>query len=108
MNTFYTAYAKAINGTTFYFVKSFQTFPEYKNVAPLLRTYGMHTNFEMACNIAEIYDKDIQLQLLNEMEHNIASAEVLPLYPPVAEIYSLRKRQTAFPSLLKLFGLARL
>ena len=106
MKPLYTAYAKAIDGTTFYFVKSYVTFPEYKDVPPILQTYGMHPNFEDACNIAEVYDKEIQQQLLNELETNTASSKVLPLYPSVAEIYSLRRKQVAFPTLLlKLIGL---
>ena len=105
MDTIYTAYAKAIDGTTFYFVKSFQTFPEYHSVPPILKTYGMHTDFDCACRIAEIYDKEIQQQLLNEMEHNIASSQVLPVYPAVAEIYSLQRKQYGFPSLLRLLHL---
>lgn len=105
MKTFYTAYAKTIDDTLFYFVKSFQTFPEYQNVPPILETYGMHTDFEQACRIARIDDKEIQQQLLSELESNAASYNVLPLYPAVAEVYNLRRRQTAFPSLLKLFGL---
>ncbi len=105
MKPFYTAYAKSIDGITFYFVKSFQTFPEYTTVPPILETYGMHTNFEQACSIAQIFDKEIQQQLINELANNTASSKVLPLYPSVAEIYNLRRKQIAFPSLLKLFGL---
>ena len=105
MKIFYTAYAKAIDSTTFYFVKSFLTFPEFENVPPVLESYGMHTNFEQACNIAQVYDKEIQQQLLTEMESNIASSNVLPLYPAVAEVYNLRRKYTSFPSLLKLIGL---
>ncbi len=105
MKNFYTAYAKTINGTTFYFVKSYQAFPEYQNVPPILETYGMHTNFDQACKIAMIYDKEIQQQLLNELQNNTASSKVLPLYPAIAEIYNLRRKQTTFPSILKLIGL---
>ena len=105
MKIFYTAYAKPINGIPFYFVKSFKTFPEYGSVAPILETYGMHTNFEQACQIAMIFDKEIQQKLLVEMESNIASYNVLPLYPSVAEVYNLRRRQISFPSILKLFRL---
>ncbi len=105
MKTSYTAYAKSIDGTTFYFVKSFQTFPEYQTVPPILETYGMHTNFEVACQIAQIYDKEIQQQLLNELENNTASSKVLPIYPAVAEIYNLRRKQIGLPFLLKLIGL---
>ena len=104
MKPIYTAYAKSIDGITFYFVKSYLSFPEHKNVPLIPRTYGMHTNFEQACKIAAVYDKEIQQQLINEMEKNSASSKVLPLYPAVAEIYSL-KRNTAFSPLLRLIGL---
>ena len=105
MTTLYTAYAKPIDGIPFYFVKSFKTFPEYTTVPPILETYGMHTNFEQACEIAMVFDKDIQQKLLSEMESNIASNNVLPLYPSVAEVYNLKRRQISFPSILKLFRL---
>lgn len=103
MKTFYTAYAKSIDGTTFYFVKSFQTFPEYKSVPPILLTYGMHTDFDRACSIAQITDREIKSQLLNEIEKSAAS--ILPLYPAAAEVYKLKRMQTGFPSILRLLRL---
>lgn len=106
MKTFYTAYAKSIQGTLFYFVKKFQTFPGLQNVPPVLESFAMHTNFEQACRIAQVNDKVIQQQLLNDMEANTPSSQVLPLYPSVAEIYNLERKQTFFPSLLKLIGLS--
>lgn len=106
MKPLYTSYAKSIDGVTFYFIKAYITFPEYRDVQPVLQTYGMHTNFERACHIAEIWDKEIQQLLLNELEKNTASSQILPLYPSVAEMYSLRRKQITFPSLLlKLVGL---
>ncbi|MEO7293999.1 MAG: hypothetical protein ABIW34_12900 [Ginsengibacter sp.] len=105
MKNFYTAYAKNVGGSLFYFVKSFQTFPEYENVPPILENYGMHTNFDQACKIARIDDKEIQLQLLNELQTDIASSTMLPLYPAASEVYNLRKRNTTFPSILKLLRL---
>ena len=105
MKPFYTVYSKTIDGTLFYFVKSFQTFPEYENIPPILETYGMHSNFNQACKIAMIYDKEIQQQLLNELETDIASSNILPLYPAASKVYNLRRRNATFPSLLKLLGL---
>lgn len=101
MTTFYTAYRKTINGTTFYFVKNYQTFPEFQNVAPILETYGMHTNFKQACKIAMIFDLEIQQKLQNELGESTSSA--LNSYP--AEIYNLRRKQSTFPAILKLIGL---
>lgn len=104
MTTSYTAYVKSIDGRIFYFAKSFLTFPKYKNISPILQTYGKHTDFEKACNIAQIFDKDIQMQMLQEIETNMESTKVLPLYTAVAEVYSLRRKKITPSSLLKLIG----
>ncbi len=102
MNTFYTAYSKTINGTTFYFVKNYQTFPELQNVPPILETYGMHTNFKQACKIALIFDVEIQQKLQKELgEFTIDPTS--NSYP--AEIYNLRRKHFHFPSFFKLIGL---
>lgn len=105
MKTFYTAYAKTIDGTPFYFVKKYQTFPEYKDVPPILETYGMHKDFGIACKIAQVFDKDIRQKLLREMENNAASSKVLPLYPSAAEIYRLKRKHNPLLSLSKIFKL---
>ena len=100
MKTFYTAYARPINGTTFYFVKSFRTFPELDNVPPILNGYGMHTQFDKACEIAELYDKETQLHLLHKID-TADAARVIPINNGKAKIYNLIRKQTV-PSLLKL------
>ena len=105
METHYAAYVKTINGIPFYFVKGFKTFPEYKNVSPLLETYGMHTNFTTACNIAQVYDALIRQQLLDKIEKNAAACKVIPIKTQVGEIYNMKRRHMHFLSLLKLIGL---
>jgi len=102
MTTFYTAYSKTVNGTTFYFVKNYQTFPEFQNVAPVLETFGMHTSFKQACKIALIFDVEIQQKLQNELGESAVSSETTS-YP--AEIYNLRRKHFHFPSILKLIGM---
>ena len=77
MENVYTAYTKIINGVTLYFVKKYKTFPEYKNVEPILETYGMHADFEKACNIARIDDRVIRKQLLENLEHNSPTAKLV-------------------------------
>ena len=104
MKPFYTAYAKAIDGITFYFVKSYLTFPEYKSIPPILETYGMHTSFKKACNIAQVHDPETQQRLLNEIENNAATCKVIPLQPASTKIYNLKRKHTYFPSILKLLG----
>jgi hypothetical protein len=105
MKTFYTAYTKSINGITFYFVKTYQTFPEYQNIPPVIGTYGMHTNFKKACKIAQVDDPVQQKQLLNEIESKAAACKVIPLQTTTTNIYNLKRKHTMFPSFFKLIGL---
>lgn len=105
MKPLYTAYTKTINNTTFYFVKQFNYFLELKNVPPVLEKYGMHSNFEQACKIALVFDKQVQQQLFDKLENNTMFSKVLPLYPSSAEIYSFKRKLTAFSSIFKHIGL---
>ncbi len=107
MENFYTAYLRTVNGDTFYFVKKYQMFPEYKNVPPILENYAMHTDFEKACKIAMIYDKVIQQQLMAELPYNNVLTSVNKIQPAKAKIYQFRARQINFPSLLKLAWLRK-
>ena len=68
MESYYTGYTKQVNGQTYYFVKKFTIYPELKNVAPSLESYGMHTDFDKACRIASINDPKIKQQLLQEKQ----------------------------------------
>ena len=79
MEHYYTAYTKVIDGVTFYFVKKYKTFPEYRDVQPVLETYGMHSNFEKACRIAMIDDKAVRQQLLHNVEQNLSTAKLIQM-----------------------------
>lgn len=79
MENFYTAYTKVIENKTYYFVKKYMIFPEFKDVSPALESYGMHTDFNKACSIASINDPKIREQLLNEAEGTIQQAKVIDL-----------------------------
>jgi len=103
MENFYTTYRKTIDGVTFYFVKKYQTFPEYKNVSPILENYGMHTDFTRACKIAMITDKAIQKQLSDTLEENAAQTKVVKLNRK-ANATNFRPWQISFPSVLKAIG----
>ncbi|HSQ43558.1 MAG TPA: hypothetical protein VLM16_01095 [Ginsengibacter sp.] len=69
MENFYTAYTKVVQNTTFYFVKKYITFPEYKDVPGILESYGMHTNFDRACEIAAVRDKEIRQNLYADLQN---------------------------------------
>lgn len=105
MKTFSVAYVKTINGTPFYFVKTYQSFPEFQNVSPVLKTYGMHSNFKKACKIAQVCDPETEEQLMTQLEHKAAACKVIPLQTATTKIYNLKRKHTYFPYLLRLIGL---
>lgn len=85
MEHYYTAYTKTINNTPYYFVKKYTRFTEFDSVPDILESYGMHTNFNNACNIATIYDEAIKKQLFKQAvpqlmySHNSAPVQAKPL-----------------------------
>lgn len=100
MENFYTAYTRDINNQTFYFVKRFTAFPEYEGVPKVLNSYGMHSDFFCACNIANIDDEAIVNNLLNQLRIVPQSVRVIPLHKEKSITHSfLRNIQQA---LLKL------
>jgi hypothetical protein len=108
MEKSYSAYEKTINGTTFYFVKQYRVFPEYKNVPPLLETYGMHTDFQKACGIASIHDEEVQQELAGKLglfESYETRQTIEPAHYRRAEIYSLKLPEFHFPFISKLIRL---
>ncbi|MEO6329094.1 MAG: hypothetical protein ABIO55_09185 [Ginsengibacter sp.] len=105
MENFYTAYTKTINGDFFYFVKHFQTFPEFKNVPPVLKNYGMHTDFYKACKIAMIGDENVRQQLLETVKGTINNAKIISMSRNKAEVYNFRNWQIKLPALLKIVNL---
>jgi hypothetical protein len=79
METFYTAYTKQIDSVTYYFVKKFSSFPDLKNVPPIMESYGMHIDFNKACTIAGVKDQAIKEQLLREAVTTLQQAKVIEL-----------------------------
>ena len=79
MENVYTSYTKTIQNTTFYFVKKFIVFPEFKEIEPFLESYGMHTDFDRACEIASITDVSIKEMLLNEIKEKGSRTKVIDL-----------------------------
>ena len=79
MENFYTAYTKVIDTKTYFFVKKYLIFPELQDVAPVLESYGMHTDFNKACSIAAVHDPKIKEQLWNEAQGTVQHAKVIDL-----------------------------
>ena len=63
IETEYQSYTKEINGEVFYFVKKFIIFTGFNNINRLLTGYGMSRNFEKACLIASVTEKDVQQKI---------------------------------------------
>ncbi len=83
MENFYTAYTKVMDNKTYYFVKKYLVFPEFKDVEPMQESFGMHADFNKACNIAGINDPIIREQLFNEAKDSVQQAKVIDLNTPV-------------------------
>ena len=79
MEIFYTAYTKFLDFKVYYFIKKYKTFPELKNVSPLLESYGMHTDFDRACSIAGIHDTKVKEQLLQEADATTQRAKIVEI-----------------------------
>lgn len=105
MENFFSAYVRTVNGKEIFFVKKYQAFPEYKELPPILDSYGMHKNFDKACKIAMIFDLEIKQQLIAELRAN--NANISLAQPAKAWIYKLKPRQIHFPSIFKLGWLTK-
>jgi hypothetical protein len=79
MENYYTGYTKIIDNKTYYFVKKYIVFTAKENIPPVLENYGMHTDFNKACSIAQINDPAVRQQILSEIEGNIQHAKVIDL-----------------------------
>ncbi len=77
MENFYTAYTKVIQNTTFYFVKKFTIFPEFKDMPAVLESFGMHTDFNKACDIASINDETTRKNLFEDVQNQDISAKII-------------------------------
>jgi len=79
MENLYTAYTKVMENKTYYFVKKYLVFPEFKNVEPMQESFGMHIDFNKACSIAGVNDPVIREQLFNDAKGTFQQAKVIDL-----------------------------
>jgi len=86
----YETYFKMIENRKYYFVKKYMQFKEFgENLADVLEGYGMHTDFNKACNIAGIKEQSLQNQLFNEMQNNMSEVKVIEMSQPHAMLKSI-------------------
>jgi hypothetical protein len=103
METLYTTYIKVIDNTHYYFVKKYTHFPELKGVPDILESYGMHTDFDKACDIAQVNDEAVRQQLFSGIA-NVPAAKVIEMDAQHAE----EKPHHGWFSNLRSIGLLRI
>ena len=69
-----------VDNVTYYFVKKFMTFPEYKDTCNVLVNCGMHTDFNKACDIATISEASIRESLWNNINGSVSIAKVVDMH----------------------------
>lgn len=84
MEHVYTVQTKIIHDKTYYFVKKILALPEFPGLAEVVVGYGMHTDFDKACNIAGIKDMASRRILLLELEKQVLPADRLQQTRPLA------------------------
>ncbi len=83
MEKIYTAYIKEIDGISFYFIKKYTSFPEYKDIPDIMESYGMHKDFNRACGIALVNDNAIRQELLNTLPENQHRPKIIHIRPKI-------------------------
>lgn len=105
MEHVYSAHTRVINNVSFYFVKKYSLFPEYKDVPKVLDTMGMHRDFYRACYIAQIFDEAIINQLLNDVRIVPQNSKVIAMEPKKSIANTLLKNTHHVISKLRIAGL---
>ena len=104
MEHVYSAHTEVINNESFYFVKKYSFFPEYKDIPKVLESMGMHTDFYRACYIAQIYDEVIINQLLSDLRIVPQSTKVIAMEPKKSIANTLLKNTYHVISKLRIAG----
>lgn len=105
METIYTAYSKVVNNVNFYFVKKYTIFPEYENSPQILDSFGMHTDFYRACDIANIYDECIINKLMSDLKLIPESARIVPISGIKSVTHNVIKNSHSLISRFRLAGI---
>lgn len=104
METFYTAYTKLIDNKLHYFVKKLSHFPELIDTSSdVLESFGMHKEFDKACDIAGVFEPSIRKQLWNELQ-GLPSAKVIEMNTEPKE----EKTHQTWLDNLRLFGFLKI
>lgn len=87
MKHIYSVHTKLIEGKEHFFVKKIMTIPELGDSANVVTGYGMHTDFDKACNIAGVEDAEERKKLRLQLEQlNKPKEVIVPAKKPVIEI----------------------
>jgi hypothetical protein len=103
METLYTAYTKLIDNKLMFFVKRYTHFPELADAPDVLESFGMHKDFDRACDIAKVEEASIRTRLWNELQ-GLPAAKVIEMNTPPNE----EKTHQGWLGHFKLFGFLKI
>ena len=88
MEHYYSAYTRTINSSLYFFVKKYIRYTEVKDTPAIMEGFGMHTDFDKACNIAGIKDAELKEWLRAEARPSkIHPEKVAPVIPILSKNY---------------------
>ena len=96
MEYFYTAYTKKIADKNYFFIKRHMVFPELNNAASVLDGYGMHTDFNKACDIAGINKTSIRQELWTSVSPHEQTARIIHINFPESRSTKMHWQQWLF------------
>jgi hypothetical protein len=111
MEQYYTSYTKTINNTSYYFVKKYTRYPEFKGAPSILESYGMHTSFDKACSIAAVCDPAIKERLLKEASPALTYRQLkgaVAVKPDLSESFVVQHKNNKTSLVTKLSGIRKI
>lgn len=79
MDIIFKGYTKTVEDKLYYFIKRYQRFPDLPGLDDIQEAFGMHTDFDKACEIAGLFDNNIKITILAEIESLVPTAKVIDL-----------------------------
>lgn len=111
MEQHYLAYTKIINTTNYYFVKKYTRYSELKDAPAILVSYGMHSDFDKACAIADIQDPVIKERLFNEanpvLNYSLIN-NTIAYKPDLSESFRVEHKNNKTSLVTKLNGIKKI
>jgi hypothetical protein len=108
MEHYYSAYTRTINNNLYFFIKKYIRYNEVKDTPAILEGFGMHTDFDKACNIAGIKDAELKEWLKAEARPSKVHPEnVAPVIPILSKNFRVEHVNNRTALVNKLSGIKK-